>query len=145
MSNLSSIFDVKRGFPNGSGLHFNYKEKDAVTPVIPEGTVVAVEDESGVPVVDRHTSVLDSSGNLDHPWLVVRGKDETDAEETDKLACVKLRTGVLFRIATSDYPLPGDPVYANAGVVTLTQPASGPAFGYVTEYNPSAGWMEVES
>lgn len=145
MSNLSSIFDVVRGWPNSSGLQNHFKQKAGVSPDIAEGTVVAVENESGVAVVNRWTSALHASGNLDNPWLVMRGLDQTDAEYSDKLACVKLRTGVLFKVATTEFAIPGDQVYANAGVVTITQPGSGPAFGTVIACDPFEGWMIVES
>jgi hypothetical protein len=145
MANLSSIFDVVRGWPYSSALQYSFKQKDLVSPDIEEGTVVAVEDESGVAVVDRWTSAADASGNLDNPWLVMRGRDEEDAVFTDKLSCVKLRTGVMFRVATSETPLPGNLVYANAGVVTTVDPGTAPAFGVVVEFNEDEGWMVVES
>jgi len=145
MSNLNSLFDVVRGWPNSSALQLSFKQKDLVTPDIEEGTVVAVEDESGVPVVDRHTSARDASGNVDNPWLVMRGLDETDAQESEKLACVKLRTGVMFRVATSEEVLPNDLIYANAGVLTKTDPGSAPPLGRIVEFHPTEGWMVVES
>jgi hypothetical protein len=144
MANLSSVFDVIRGWPYGSALSWGFKQKDAVTPDIEEGTVVAVEDESGVAVVDRHTSADDASGNLDNPWIVMRGRDEEDAVFSGKLTCIKLRTGVMFRVATSEAPLPGNSVYANAGVVTIVDPGGSP-LGVVVEYNEAEGWMMVES
>jgi len=144
MSLLTSVFDVIHGWPNGSALQYSFKEKDSVS-AIGEGTVVAVEDESGVPVVDRHTSALDASGNTDNPWLVVRGKDQTDGVTSDKLSCVKLRSGVMFRVAFTEAALPGDPVYANAGVLTLTDPGSAPLLGRVVEYNSLQNWVTVES
>lgn len=145
MSNLSSIFDVIRGWPYASALTYGFKQKALVTPDIEEGTVVAVEDESGVPVVDRWTSADDASGNLDNPWLVIRGYDEEDATFSEKLTCVKLRTGVMFRIATTETPLPGDPIYANGGVVTMVDPGTAPAFGQVIGFDENEGWMVVES
>mgnify|MGYP001825086189 CR=1 FL=1 len=145
MSNLNSLFDVVRGWPNSSALQLSFKQKDLVTPDIEEGTVVAVEDESGVPVIDRHTSAADASGNVDEPWLVMRGLDEEDAGESQKLACVKLRTGVMFRVATSEEVLPNDPIYANAGVLTKVDPGSAPLLGRVVDYHPVEGWMVVES
>jgi len=145
MSNLTStIFDVVRGWPDGSALALSFKQKAAVTPDIEGGTIVAIEDESGVPVIDRHTSALDASGNEDQPWLVMRGLDENDAEETELLACVKLRTGVMFRVETTEEVLPNDLIYANAGVLTKTDPGSAPALGRVVDYHPD-GWMVVES
>ncbi len=145
MSLLTSVFDVVHGWPNGSALQYSFKEKASVS-AIGEGTIVEVEDESGVPVVDRHTSVYDvATGNTDNPWLVVRGKDQTDGATSDKLACIKLRTGVMFRVAFTESALPGDPVYANAGVLTLTDPGTAPMLGRVVEHNPLDSWVTIES
>lgn len=145
MSNLASIFDIIRGWPYASALSYGYKQKAAVTPDIEEGTVVQVENEAAIPVVDRWTSALVAGNNLDNPWIVMRGRDEEDAVFSEKLTCIKLRTGVMFRVATSETPLPGDLVYANAGVVTTVDPGSAPAFGVVVEFHESEGWMVVES
>lgn len=146
MSNLSSIFDVVRGWPNSCALQMSFKQKAGVTPDIGEGTIVNVEDESSVPVVDRWTSDLHSTGNLDQPWVVMRGLDQSDAEYSEKLACAKLRTGIMFKVACTESPIPGDLVYANAGVVTLVQPdATAPALGSVVSCDEFAGWIIVES
>jgi len=146
MSDLTdTIFDVTRGWPNGSALQLSFKQKAAVTPDIEAGTVVAVEDESSVPVIDRHTSAADASGNVDQPWLVMRGLEEADAGESELLACVKLRTGVMFRVETAEEVLPNDLIYANAGVLTKTDPGTAPALGRVVDYHPTEGWMIVES
>lgn len=123
MSNLTSLFDVLRGWPQGSALAAAFKQKDAVTPDLTEGKVVAVEDESSVPVVAKMTSsnVQEATGpinNPDHPWLVIQGADQSDADMSGKLACLKLRTGLIFKVATAlDHDV-GDLVYANAGALT---------------------------
>lgn len=123
MSNLTSLFDVLQGWPMGSALSAAFKQKDAVSPDITEGQVVAVEDESGVPVVDLMTSdlVQETDGvinNPDHPWLVIQGHDQSDGEMSGKLACLKLRTGLIFKVATAlDHDV-GDVLYSNAGVPT---------------------------
>ena len=146
MSNLTSIFDVVRGWPNSSALQNHFKQKALVSPDIMEGTVVAIEDESDVPVVDRWTSALHAaSGNLDQPWLVMRGLDQTDSEYSEKLACAKLRTGLMFKVSCTEPAIPGDLVYANAGVITITDPGSAPAFGSVVACNEFEGWIIVES
>lgn len=146
MSNLNSQFDTIKGWPNGSALHYNFKQKDAVTPDIAEGTIVAVEDESGVAVIDRYTSAATASGNLDHPWLVVQGADQSDADFAGKLTCVKLRTGIVFKVATAETPTVGDLLWANAGVLTGTDPnPTSPHVGKVIEFNSTDGYMVVES
>ena len=145
MSNLTSIFDVVRGWPNSCALQQHFKQKTAVSPDIGEGTVVAVENEGTVPVVNRWTSALHASGNKDQPWIVMRGLDQTDAEYSEKLACAKLRTGIMFKVSTTESPIPGDLVYSNAGVVTITDPGTAPAFGSVVACNEFEGWIIVES
>ena len=148
MSNLNSAFDVLRGWPNGSALSWDFTQKDAVTPDIAEGTVVAVEDDgAGNPVVDRHESALLTGDNPDHPWLVVQGADQYDGEFTGKLTCVKLRTGVVFKVATALTPALGALLWTDSdGVFTDTDPAGGeyPA-GKVIEFNATDGYMVVES
>jgi len=146
MSSLTSIFDVVRGWPNSCALQYSFKQKAAVSPDIGEGTVVAIENEGSLPVVDRWTSDLRSTGNLDQPWIVMRGLDQTDAEYSEKLSCAKLRTGIMFKVACTESPIPGDSVYANDGAPTLVQPdGTAPALGTVVAYNEFEGWITVES
>jgi len=147
MSDLTSTFDVLRGWPNGSALSWDFKQKAAVTPDIVEGTVVAIEDESDVPVVDRWQSALLIGNNIDHPWIVVQGANQYDGEFTGKLTCVKLRTGIVFKVVTLLTPSVGDLVWSDAnGVFTITDPGSAiPACGKVIEFNADEGWMVIES
>jgi hypothetical protein len=137
---------VVRGWPNSCALQYSFKQKSAVSPDIGEGAIVAIENESSLPVVNRWTSDLHSTGNLDQPWVVMRGLDQTDAEYSEKLSCAKLRTGIMFKVAFTEAPIPGDPVYANAGVPTLVRPdATAPALGTIVACNEFEGWIIVES
>lgn len=148
MSNLASQFDIIKGWPNSSALHYPFKEKDGVSPSNPlqEGEIVAVEDESDVAVVDRYTSDLPASGNPDHPWIVIQGTDQSDGEFTNKVVCLKLRTGLIFKVATSEAFNAEDPVYANAGAVTPTDPnPTSVPIGKVIDVNPIDGYVVVES
>lgn len=148
MSNLESKFDVIKGWPYGSALHYPFKEKDGVSPGAPleEGDIVAVEDETGIAVVDRYTSALPASGNPDHPWLVIQGTDQYDGDFTDKVICLKLRTGLIFKVATSAAFNEEDKVYANAGAITPTDPnPTSVPIGKVIEVNPIDGYVIVES
>jgi hypothetical protein len=147
MSNLNSAFDVLRGWPNGSGLAWDFAQKDSVVDIV-EGTVVAVEtDGAGGAVVDRHESTLLVGDNPDHPWLVIQGADQYDADFTGMLTCLKLRTGIVFKVATSLTPTVGDLLWADSdGVLTSTDPAGGIyAVGKVIEFNATDGYMVVES
>jgi hypothetical protein len=146
MSNLSSSFDPIRGWPNGSALSRDFQQKAAVSDIV-EGTVVAVENAAGVPVVDRWQSALLTGDNPDHPWVVVQGGDQYDGTFTGMLTCVKLRTGFVFKVATSLTPTVGALLWSDAnGVFTDTDPGGGVFhLGKVIEFDASEGWMVVES
>ena len=148
MSNLNSLFDIYRGWPNASGLSYDFKQKDAVTPNIAEGTVVAVEVGAvpGQPVVDRHESGLIGT-NYDQPWLVIQGADQYDGQFTGKMTCLKLRTGIVFKVPTVLTPTVGALVWSDSdGVFTITDPGGGvPHIGKVLEFNADEGYMVIES
>jgi hypothetical protein len=141
MSNLNSKFDMLRGWPNGSALSYEFKEKDSITDLV-EGTVVAVEDESGVAVVDRHQSAAN-----DHPWMVVQGTDQYDGDFTGMTTCVRLRTGVVFKVETVLTPAVAAPLWSDVnGVFTDTDPGGGePPLGKVLSFDSDDGVMTVES
>lgn len=147
MSNLNSAFDVLRGWPNGSALSWDFTQKSGVADIV-EGTVVAIEDDgAGHAVVDRHQSALLTGNNPDHPWLVVQGADQYDSEFTGKLTCVKLRTGIVFKVVTALTPTVGDLLWADAsGVLTNVDPGSSIVpLGKVIEFVAADGYMIVES
>lgn len=150
MSNLNSSFDILRGWPNGSALYYDFPEKAAVSPAIPEGSIVAVEPGSPAtkPCVDRYTSAATASGNLDYPWLVIQGRDQFDGSYTGVLTCILLRTGVVFKVATSISPVPavGEYVWADNGEITNVDPGAGAlSFGKVIERDPDNGLIVIES
>ena len=148
MSNLNSLFDVIRGWPNECALPWEFKQKDAVTPNIAEGSVVNVEVGAvpGKPVVNRYTSALGTGGNLDHPWLVIQGCDQFDGQFTGSLSCLKLRTGLVFRVPTLLSMTVGDLVWSNAGVITNVDPGSSiPHLGKVIEVDSAHGTVVIES
>lgn len=145
MSNLNSIFDILRGYPFECALCWDFTQDSGAASDIEEGTVVAVTDDGGTPAVDRHTSALIGS-NPDQPWIVIRGKDQEDAQFTGKLTCLKMRTGILFRVPTALTPTVGDLVWANNGALTLTDPAGGERHvGKVVEFDADEDWMVIES
>lgn len=148
MSNLSSTFDILRGWPNGCALWWEFQQKAAVTPNISEGEVVAVEaGTAGKGVVDRYDSVLATGTNMDYPWLVIQGKDQFDGQFTGTLTCLKLRSGVVFKIATALTMSVGDLVWSDGGgVFTNVDPgSSAPAIGKVIQIDPVNGWVVIES
>lgn len=148
MSNLNSLFDIICGWPNECALLWEFKQKSGVSPNIAEGTIVAVEAGvvPGKSVVDRYTSALAPGGNLDHPWLVIEGCDQYDGQFTGTLTCLKLRTGLIFRIPTLLAMTVGERVWAAAGSITNVDPGGGiPHLGKVIGVDPTQGCVVIES
>jgi len=149
MSDLSSIFDILRGWPDGSALDWEFVQDSGAGSDIEEGTVVSVVAASSPTSVDRHTSALigPSTDQIDHPWLVIRGKESSESEFTGKLTCLKLRTGIKFKVPTLDLTMePGDLLWADTGVLTKTDPGSNiPHVGKVVQSDQIDGWIVVES
>jgi hypothetical protein len=148
MSDLSSIFDILRGWPDGSALTWDFVQDSGAASDIEEGSVVAVVAASSPTSVDRHTSALIGPNNdqLDHPWLVIRGKESSESDFTGKLTCLKLRTGVVFKVPTTETHTIGNLVWADTGALTNVDPGSNiPHLGKVIEFNDADNWMVVES
>jgi hypothetical protein len=146
MSNLNSKFDVVAGFsPHGkSAMDNNFKQKDAESPIIVEGMIVAVEDESGVPVVSKLTSAAVGTG-LDYPWLCIQGMDQSDAAYVDKVTVLAVKSGVIFKVETSESFTIGDLCMADAGVLKPLTVANEQAIGQIIDVNSAAGWVVVAS
>jgi hypothetical protein len=147
MSDLTRQDVIVRGWPYGSGLQYSFRQKALESPDLIEGIIVHVADEGGVPVVTVHTSALHASDNRDNPWVVMRGRNQTDAVTSAKITCVKLGTGIMFQVPVNgaEHPMAGNLVYANAGATTIVDPGSAPAFGRVVSYDPVAGLVTIES
>lgn len=153
MSDLSSIFDIVRGWvpsssEDGSALSWDFLQDSGASPDIEEGSVVAVVAASSPTSVDRHTSALvgPSSDVKDFPWLVIRGQESSESEWTGMLTCLRMRTGFVCKVPTLESPAIGDRLWANAGVLTNVDPGgSAPHLGKVLEYNSTDGYMVFES
>lgn len=165
MSNLASLFDVLAGLPpkGRSALEEVFGQLSTQLTDITEGQVVAVESAAGVPVVDLMDSavVQDTDFALmlpDQPWLVIQGKDQSDVEVTGKLMCLKMKSGMVFKVATAFTFTIGDLVQAVAGVLTAVTGGTGnianpgvdyslaeQAVGVVLEMNATAGYVIVAS
>lgn len=143
MSNLNSLFDVLAGLPphGRSAMENNFKQKAAESPVIVEGMVVAVEDESGTPVVSKLTSA-NVGGTPDFPWLCIQGMDQSDAAFVDKVSVLSMQSGLIFKVETALTFAVGDLVYANAGVLTKVA-GTEQAVGQVIEAPSSGGYVIV--
>jgi hypothetical protein len=122
MSNLDSVFDLQAGFPpNGkSGLEVNYPQKTAESPELVEGDIVKIEAQAHLPVFTKLTSARIQGATLemelpDEPFVIIEGMDMYDAEAADVVTAVKLKTGIIFKVAAPVVFAVGDLVRANAG------------------------------
>ncbi|RLI86679.1 MAG: hypothetical protein DRP01_03675 [Archaeoglobales archaeon] len=134
MSNLNSKFDVIAGLPpqGKSTMDSVFKQKDAESPILIEGRIAKVVDESSVPVLTALTSTAVSAITLpDVPWLVYQGMDQSDAVLTDKMAALRLNEGLIFKVETSESFTIGDLVRADAGVVKPLTGANERAIGQI--------------
>lgn len=147
MSHLTSRFDVIRGYPEqGSALAWDFAQYSGASSDIEEGTVVSVVAATTPTAVNRHTSALLTGSNYDQPWIVVRGKESSEAIFGNKLTCVRLRTGVVFKVVTTETPAIGDLLWADTGVLTKVDPTGGvPHLGKVIGFDEHTGLMTVES
>lgn len=165
MSNLASLFDVLAGLPpkGRSALEEVFGQLSTQLTDITEGQVVAVESEGGVPVIDVMDSAVVQDTNFalmlpDQPWLVIQGKDQSDVDVTGKLMCLKMKSGMVFKVATALTFTIGDLVQAVAGVLAAVTGGTGnianpgvdyslaeQAVGVVLEMNATAGYVIVAS
>ncbi len=164
MSSTTSLFDVVGGWPNGSALSANFGQKAGLGTDLVEGEIVDIEDSgAGIPVVDRMTSSLQQATDAsvvlpDQPWLVVQGMDQYDAEEPGMVACVKLGTGVIFKVPKVLKHNVGDLVSSNAGAIVSIIHATAQigvtgvfysldrqAIGQVIEVESDEGWVLVQA
>jgi len=148
MSDLSSIFDILQGWPDGSATEWLFVQDSGASSNIEEGTVVSVVAGSSPTSVDRHTSawIGPNSDNFDHPWMVIRGKESWDSQESKKLSCLKMRTGLIAKLPVTTPPAIGSLLWASNGALTATDPGSNiPHVAKVIERNASEGWMVIES
>lgn len=148
MSNLNSLFNVLAGLPphDHSALQKDIKVKSGLAYTLAEGTVVFVEDASGTEVIDKATSNAVAGGQPpDVPWLVIQGNDQSDGAMAGKCTCLRLKTGVVYQVATAESFTIGDLCRADAGVIKPLSVANEQAVGYIIGVNSSAGTVVVAS
>jgi hypothetical protein len=146
MSNLTSNFDVLAGLPphGVSALEDKFQQKTGETPELEEGMIVAVENAAGVAVVSKLTSATLSTAIPDYPWLVIQGMDQSDAEFTDQVTVLAVKSGMIFKVDTVVSFAVGDLAFANAGVLAKIVGGSDKyAIGQVIEYNSTAGYVVI--
>ena len=149
MSNLNSKFDIIKGWPDGSAVAWNFKQKSGIAADLEESEIVMPEDDgSGNAVVDLYQSALGVANNMDHPWIVIQGVDQYDGTESGMTTCLKCRTGFVLKVETSlTDVVAGEMLWADAnGVLTNTDPGGNiPALAKVLEADVDEGWMIIES
>ena len=148
MSNLESKFNVFAGLrPNErSALQIDFEPKSGESPILEEGMVVAVEDQSDVPVVSKLTSAAVSGGQPpDAAWLVIRGTDQCDAATANKVTCVRLGTGVIFQVETSESFTIGDLCMSDGGAIKPLTVAKEQSVGQIIGVDSANGTVVVAS
>jgi hypothetical protein len=146
MSILYSKFQILGGLPpyDNSALRKDIQPKSAVT--LTEGDVVDVENASGVEVVDKMTSTAVAAGQPpNQPWLVIEGNDQGDGAMANKTTCVKLKTGLIFQIETTESFTIGDLCRSDAGVIKPLTGAFEQAIGQVIGVNAAANTVVIAS
>lgn len=145
MSNLNSKFQVIAGLPpnDRSALLVDFKQKAAESPILTEGMIVKLDNESGVPVVTKLSSGLVSANPKDDPWLVIEGMDQGDASIADKVSCIRIKSGVIFQVATAESFTIGDLCRALAGVIKPLTGANEQAIGQIVGVNSADGTVTV--
>ena len=151
MSNLNSQFNVLAGLPphDHSALQKDIKVKAGLAYTLSEGLIVAVEDESGTEVIDKHTSaviaVIVGGQPPDVPWLVIEGNNQGDGAMAGKCTCLQIHTGMVFQVETSESFTIGDLCRADAGVIKPLSGANEQTIGQVIGVNSSAGTVVVQA
>ena len=148
MSNLNSLFNVLAGLPphDRSALQKDILVKSGLAYTLNEGLVVFVENATGDEVIDKATSNAVSGGQPpDVPWLVIQGNDQGDGAMAGKCTCLRLKTGVVFQVETSESFTIGDLCRADAGVIKPLTGANEQAVGQIIGVNSSAGTVVVAS
>ncbi|MAG64359.1 MAG: hypothetical protein CMK74_00565 [Pseudomonadales bacterium] len=103
MTLLASKFDVKRGYPNGSALKWDFpvKKTGSTYEAIAAGKLVSPEAASGLPVVSKSSTPDTSQADNKDVWLVVEGNDDYSGTYVQKVAALRIGSGLVWK--TSDY------------------------------------------
>ncbi len=148
MSNLESKFYVFAGLipKERSALQVDIEPKSGESPVLEEGMVVAVEDQSGTAVVSKHTSTAVSGGQPpDAPWLVIRGSDQSDAATSNTVTCLRMGTGMVFQVETAESFTIGDLCRADGGAIKPLTVADEQAVGQIIGVDSANGTVVVSA
>ena len=145
MSNLNSKFFVHAGLEphDRSALRTDIEPKTATT--LTEGTIVAIEDQSGTAVVDALSSTAKTTEPPDVAWLVIQGNDQGDGSIANKCTCLLISTGVIWQDETSESFTIGDLCQSDAGVLKPLTGTNEKAVGVITGVNSGDGTIVIAS
>lgn len=103
MALLNSKFDVKRGYPNGSAVHWDFtvKSTGGTYEAIAGGKIVTVQAASGLPVVTLATTPNTSIADEIDVYLVIEGNDDFSGTFVQKVSVLRFGSGFIF--TTADY------------------------------------------
>jgi len=91
--------------------------------------------------VDKLTSAAAANAAPDSAWMVIEGNDQFDGVFTSSVTAVKLGTGVVIKLASTiaNTLVPGDFLYANAGVLAKNGSGTYNSVAQVLESNNTSG------
>ena len=146
MSNLNSKFQVLAGLPpiDRSALLVDIKQKAGESPVLSEGMIVKIENEAGTPVVTKLTSAAVGAFPEGEPWLVIEGMDQGDAAVANKCTCIRIKSGVVWRVAATGLTI-GALVRANGGAIAALTGAKEQAVGLIVGVNSTDSTVDVST
>jgi len=100
--------------------------------------------------VAKLTSGIKTSTVKPHAWIAIQGNDQFDSQFVNKITCVKCSSGAILKVPSliADTLVPGDRVYANAGVLAKLTSGGGMQWpcAQVIKSNGTAGatgWIVV--
>lgn len=143
MSLLNSKFDIISGLPpvSYSALELNLPQSTNETQNLTAGNIVKIVNINGKPYFARHTS-SNTSDPPDYPFVVAVGLTASDGATAGKVTAFALKSGLIFKVETSESFNVGDLVYAQNGAVKAGLSGK-QAIGQVIEVNTSGGWILV--
>jgi hypothetical protein len=97
---------------------------------------IDIFDDTATATLASSARAQDADGSArpaDQMWLVIQGNDQYDGSFTDRLALLKIGTGIIFNIACTiaNTLVPGEYVCANAGALEKVTRVEGNIGGYL--------------
>lgn len=101
---------------------------------------IDIYDDTAKATLATSSQAQHTNGSIfpkDQMWLVIQGNDQYDGNFTDRLALLKLGTGIVYKVASTiaNTLAAGDFVYANAGVLAKVTRAANAIGGSGAKYS----------